>query len=160
MDRSKADPEEMSNHEAVLQSFTDSNYLVVWKQVDPGMANIPCNRARIHYLGINFKLLPEASAKSLHSELSSLWGTLTTEALKNLPKYRLDDFLYGSAHDPSLLDVPSLKYTTVNAPRESEEELPKEGPLKKRRAAPLQWPALHQEMLRKYNATWLRLGTT
>eukprot|EP00438_Fugacium_kawagutii_P035758 Skav202571 [mRNA] locus=scaffold104:1450:20248:- [translate_table: standard] len=161
MDRSKNDPEEMSNHEAILQSFKDSNYFVVWKPVDPSQANIPCSRARLHYLGVSQKLLPEGSAKSLGDELSNLWETLTKEAAKKLPKYRLDDFLYGSARDPSLLDVPSLKYGTEIArkdPGPAEEVFPKEGPQKKRRAASLQWPGLHQEMLGKYNATWLGSG--
>lgn len=156
MDRSKDDPEAMSNHEAILESFTDSNYLVVWKPVHPGQANIPCNRSRLHYLGMSLKLLLEGSAKSFQSELSSLWETLTTRAAANLPKYRLDDFLYGSAHDPALLCVPSLKHATETACRESEEA--NEGPPKKRQAATLQWPTLRQEMLRKYNATWLDQG--
>ena len=161
LDRKKGEPEEMSNHEAILQAFEACHYLVTWREVDPGEACVPVQRGRVHYLGINRKLLPEGSGKSLVSELSSLWETLTTEAAKCLPKYRLDDFLYGAAEDPSLLDVPSLKFATENARKDwrfnlpIDETSPKEGPPKKRKAATLQWPALHQEMLKKYGATWL-----
>ena len=102
MDKKKDCPEQSSNHEEILQGFKDNGYTVTFRTVDPTEANIPCTRARLHYLGVREDLLPAGSAETFRSELANVWAGVVAGAAKGLPKPRLDKFLFGDARDVAL----------------------------------------------------------
>ena len=152
----KKDSEELSNHEEILKGLHNSGYVTVFKAVDPSNANIPCSRARVHYIGVHKQFVGNGGEENFVSMVQALWSSVVEDAGKVLPQHRLDAFLYGDSRDPALPDVPSVqrflaKWDGPHLPIASD-DVPQ--PPKKRQKC-IRWPALHEQMVAESGEPWL-----
>lgn len=79
---------ELSNHEEVLAKFDSLNYEVRFQKVCPSRMGVPMTRQRLHYVGVNRKLIPDTARKM--EVLQAVWTTLVQAPYK---AFSLDHFL-------------------------------------------------------------------
>ena len=115
---------ESSNHQTVMDCFSDLGYEVRWQQVCPSTIGIPMTRRRLHYQGL--LRTRHEDPKGCMDKLKSVWEKL---AKSSFISYPLADFLVGSTS------------TSSEEPEEPQ-----------KMAAGKKWKAMHKDVFEQHEA--------
>lgn len=157
MDKQKGQQDVPSNHDECIDAFEKLGYSVVWRQVQPLEAQVPCSRPRIHYIGLlqSAMLSGGDPDKPVPKLVKHCWEYMTHESTRRSPIRSLDAYLYGDFKCEKVFQLPSMeKYK--DSVDESGIFLPiAHEPRISRKEQEPAWPQLHKEIMSRQDVAQL-----
>ena len=123
---------EFSNHEEVLSRFDSLGYEVKFQKVCPSKVGVPMTRQRLHYVGVNKKLIPDAARKM--EVFQDVWTTLVQAPYTG---FSLDQFLGEESSADSIGTTPLLPIPVLPMFDQPEKK---------------KWVTLHKEIFERHEA--------